>query len=275
MPLQFTILQSVYKNDNPIFLNEAFQSIFENSIQPESIVLVKDGSITSELDMVISSWISKLPLKVVGYEENQGLAHALNYGLKFVETDFVARMDSDDICFHNRFQKQLEFFEHNPNAEIVGTGLSEFYLDISNNKITRIRLYPQVITMKSNYLFKGTPLAHPTVMMKTKLLKEFGYSENTNLCEDIDLWFRLIKTGHVIYNLPEPLLNFRITDGTFKRRSISKALSEFKIYWKNLFDLFGFTLFLIYPIARFLTRFLPYRFTKKLYFSKARKTLFN
>lgn len=275
MELQFTILQSVYKKDNPTYLNEAFQSIFDNSIQPKTIVLVKDGIITPELDTVISSWGTKLPLKVIGYEKNQGLAYALNYGLKYVETDFVARMDSDDICFPNRFEKQLNFFEKNQNVEIVGTGLSEFYIDKYNNEIKRIRLYPQIITNASKYLFKGTPLAHPTVMMRTKLLKEFKYSENTHLCEDIDLWFRLIKSGHVIYNLQEPLLHFRITDGTFRRRSVLKAISEFKIYWKNLYTLFGITVLLIYPVARFITRFLPYSFSKLLYFSKSRKTLFS
>ena len=100
--MTFSVLQSVYKKDNPDFLSQSLQSIALNTLQPSQIILVKDGLLTPELDSVIAEWQSKLPLKVVGYEQNQGLAHALNYGLQFVETDLVARMDSDDMCFPDR-----------------------------------------------------------------------------------------------------------------------------------------------------------------------------
>lgn len=83
------------------------QSIANNTVQPVCIVLVKDGALTPELESVISEWQSKLPLKVVGYEKNQGLAYALNYGLQFVETELVTRMDSDDICFSARFIQKV------------------------------------------------------------------------------------------------------------------------------------------------------------------------
>ena len=106
----FSVLQSVYKKDNPDFLSQSLQSIADNTLQPAQIILVKDGLLTPELDSVIAEWQEKLPLKVVGYEQNQGLAHALNYGLQFVETDLVARMDSDDICYLDRFEKQLKKF---------------------------------------------------------------------------------------------------------------------------------------------------------------------
>ena len=193
---------------------------------------------------------------------------------QFVEPPLVARMDSDDICFPERFEKQLKYFEEHPDAEIVGTGLSEFYVDKNCSEFRKNRFYPEYVDSKTKTLFKGTPLGHPTVMIKTELLKKYMYSENTNMNEDIDLWFRLLKDGLVIHNIQEPLLNFRITDGTFKRRSIKKAFSEFGIYWNNLIKLFGLSPLLIYPLARLFVRFLPYRLNKKLYFSGARNKLF-
>lgn len=272
--MKFSILQSVYQKDNPIFLAESLKSLSESTVKPVQVILVKDGLLTDELESVITEWQKKLPLKVVGYEKNQGLAHALNFGLQFVEAELVARMDSDDICYPDRFEKQLAFFEKNSHIEIVGAGISEFYVQENGNIFRRNRLYPQIVTKSSKSLFKGTPLGHPTIMMKTSLLKEFLYSESTTMCEDIELWFRLIRNDHIIHNLQEPLLNFRITDGTFKRRSLSKAFSEFKIYFSNLFSLFGLNILLLYPIARLFVRFLPYRLNKKLYFSNARKSLF-
>lgn len=271
--LQFTILQSVYKNDKPEFLDQCLESIKSNSLQPEKIVLVKDGPISIELDSIINKWAEKLPIQVVGYEQNQGLAYALNYGLQFVETELVARMDSDDICCSDRFEKQGSFFEANQAVEICGSGLLEFYICSDNTRNEKKRFYPEVVNKFSKCLYKGTPLGHPTLMIKTEILKKYKYSENTSMNEDIDLWFRLIKDGYTIHNIQEPLLNFRITDGTFKRRSIKKAWNEFKIYFSNLISLFGFSPKLVFPIARFLTRFLPYSINRKLYFSKFRSKL--
>ncbi len=272
--MNFSILQAIYRNDSPYFLCECFSSIKNSTLQPAKIILVKDGVIPSELESVLLEWQAKLPLQVVGYEQNQGLAHALNYGLQFIENPVVARMDSDDVCFPERFEKQLKYFEEHPYAEIVGTGLSEFYVDKKGSEFKKNRFYPEFVDSRTKTLFKGTPLGHPTVMMKTDLLKKYKYSETTNMNEDIDLWFRLLKDGHVIHNIQEPLLNFRITDGTFKRRSVKKAFSEFRIYWKNLIKLFGISPLLIYPLARLFVRFLPYRLNKKLYFSGARNKLF-
>jgi len=270
--ISFSVLQAVYKNDSPIFLTESLESIKNNTWQPEAVILVKDGVLTSELEFVLADWEQKLPLKIVGYEKNSGLAYALNYGLQFVETPLVARMDSDDICFKERFEKQVTYFEQNPQAEILGTGILEFYY--REEKITKLRLYPENSDYNSKTLFKGTPLGHPTLMIKTDLLKEYKYCENTSMNEDIDLWFRFINDGHVIHNLQEPLLNFRITDGTFRRRSVKKAINEFKIYWKNLVAMFGLSPLLFYPVARLISRFLPYEISKSLYFSKARTKLF-
>lgn len=272
--MTFTVLQSVYKSDNPVFLSQSLQSIADNSIQPACVVLVKDGVLTPELESVISEWKDKIPLKVVGYENNQGLAHALNYGLQFVETELVARMDSDDICFPDRFEKQLAQFEANFSLEILGGGIEEFYIEKNGTEFRRVRLYPKWTDSKSRTLYRGTPIAHPTLMMKTALLKEFGYSKNTKCNEDIDLWFRLLAAGHSIRTLQEPILYFRITDGTFRRRSTSKALDEYSIYTKNLRHFNGITKNDIIPLMRLAARFLPGNLNKKAYLSQKRHKLF-
>ena len=108
-------------------------------------------------------------------------------------------------------------------------------------------------------------------MIRTEVLKHYKYSENTSMNEDIDLWFRLLRDGYIIRNLQEPLLHFRITDGTFKRRSVSKAINEYKIYSKNLRKIFGNNIKILYPMLRLVMRFLPYSVNKKIYLSDIRK----
>lgn len=271
--MTLSVLQSVYKNDNPVFLESAFESIFNQKLKPKNIVLVKDGLLTPELELVISKWKSLLPMNVVGYEKNQGLAHALNYGLDFVDSDLVARMDSDDVCCSDRFEKQVNYFIDNPETKILGSSLTEFYENNNGEIYKRVRNYPEVVNKSSRCLFKGTPLGHPSLVIKTEVLREFRYNENTSMNEDIDLWFRLIKNGYIICNIKEPLINFRITDGTFKRRHFAKAINEYKIYRSNLYELFGFSFRQFYPLLRLCTRVLPSKLVKMLYFSDFRKKI--
>lgn len=271
--MTFSVLQSVYRRDNPNFLSQALLSIAENTLQPAKVILVKDGPLTPELEAIISEWQSKLPLKVVGYEQNQGLAHALNYGLQFVETELVTRMDSDDICFSDRFEKQVLQFEMDENLAVLGAGIEEFY-NKSEVDFRQIRLYPKQTTKKSVSLYKGTPLAHPTVMFRTEVINKFKYNEKTKCNEDIELWFRLLDAGYVIRTLQVPVLHFRITDGTFNRRSLSKALNEFLIYSRALCRFNGITKNHLYLLMRLASRFIPKSINKKLYLSSARKKMF-
>lgn len=136
------------------------------------------------------------------------------------------------------------------------------------------RKYPDFINKHSKSLYKGTPIAHPTVIIRANILKKYQYNTSVLANEDIDLWFRLLIDGYSIENINEPLLKYRITDKTFFRRNYSKALNELKIYWQNLIKLHGFSLLLIFPLMRFISRLLPAHIIKRIYFSKKRKILF-
>jgi glycosyltransferase involved in cell wall biosynthesis len=272
--MTFSVLQSVYKKDNPDFLYQSLESIAGNTLLPQKIILVKDGELTPSLEKVISFWQKKIPLEVVGYETNRGLAFALNYGLQFVETELVARLDSVDICFPNRFEKQVIQFEIDSSLEILGGGIEEFFEDSSGVQFKKNRLYPKRTKKNSFSLYKGTPLAHPTAMIKTELLKKIGYAEKMKFSQDIDLWFRLLESGAEIRTLQEPVLHFRISEGTFSRRSVKKALNEFSIYKKNLRKFNGIRVQEIFLLLRLAGRFLPKKLNKKIYLSRSRQKFF-
>lgn len=268
--MSISVLQSVYNNDEPSYLDQALESLYSQTLKADEIIIVEDGVVNNQLKLVIKKWKEKLPLKIVGYENNYGLAYAMNYGLQFVTSDYVARMDSDDICCPERFEKQIELFNKYPEIVICGSGISEFYEDKTSGSM---RLYPCVTDKKSKKLFKGTPLAHPTVMIRTDILKKYKYNDKLKKSQDIDLWFRLLCDGYIIRTIQEPLLYFRITDATFKRRSISKAFVEFNIYVKYLFRLFGINWRFFFPVARLCSRLLPAALIKKLYFLPVRQSL--
>lgn len=270
-----SVLMSVYKGDNPRWLESCFESLRSQTLSANEIVLVKDGYLTPELDFVIASWQKILPLNVVGYVQNHGLAYALNYGIDFCCSDLIARMDADDICYPERFEKQVARFVQNPELQILGTGIEEFYVKENGDEICNIRLYPPVTNKYSKSLYKGTPIAHPTVMTHSEVLRKFRYNlKNQKYSQDIELWFRLVENGFEIETIQAPLLRFRITEKTFMRRNISKACNELKIYISSLKRINGFSIMLIYPILRFISRLLPVFLIKKMYFSKLRGKIF-
>ena len=270
--MTLSVLMSVYKNDSAAELRESLESLCSQTRPAEQVVLVRDGAIGDELEFVISDYLTKLPLLAVGYDENHGRAYALNYGMDFCTCDLIARMDADDICYPQRFEKQVCQFEKSPELKILGTGIEEFYLTPDGEVIRNIRLYPEYTTGKSKTLYKGTPLAHPTVMIRSDLLKLYKYNlNNQKYSQDIELWFRLLLNGQEIQTIQEPLLHFRITDKTFSRRNVSKAKTELKIYVSSLYKLNGFSFLLAYPLIRFCSRLLPVSLIKRMYFSKSRQ----
>jgi glycosyltransferase involved in cell wall biosynthesis len=266
----FSVLISIYYKEKASNFNQCLESLANQTVQASEIIIVKDGILTGELEKTILSWQEKLPLTVVGYEENRGLAYALNYGLQYCTGDYIARMDSDDICMSDRFAEQLNCIYNNPDTVIIGSNILEFYEKSDTMLYSSERVYPSYLNKESKELYRVTPVAHPTVIIKADILRQYKYTENIGQNEDTDLWFRLLSDGYYITNINKVLLKFRITDNSFNRRNYNKALSELKIRWFYLSQFHGISILLIYPVLRFITRLLPSKIMKKLYFSKIR-----
>ena len=140
--MPFSLLIAVYYKDNPIFFDQSLHSIFSQTLRADEVVLVEDGPLTPELCEVVDKYQKAYPeLKVVVIEKNGGLGKALNEGLRHCSNDIVARMDSDDVCKKNRFEKQISFMEKHPEYDLVGSWVDEFYNDIDH--VISIRLVPE------------------------------------------------------------------------------------------------------------------------------------
>lgn len=138
--LQFSVLLSLYFKEKPEYLEKCFASIWDNqSLEPSEIVLVLDGSIGDELDACVQKWKLKIGdcLKVVALPQNVGLGKALNEGLKQCSYDWVFRMDTDDICTPDRFEKQVAFIKQNPDVVLFSGQVMEFDKDITDANVLK------------------------------------------------------------------------------------------------------------------------------------------
>ena len=270
--MTISVLMSVYKSEEPAYLDRALQSVWDDqTVKPIQIVLVEDGPLGDGLRAVVNQWKGKLgeTLTVLVNEQNIGLTKSLNKGIAVVKGNLIARMDSDDISLPERFELQEKFLEEHPDIDIIGGSLREF--DDKNSEL-RVRHYPQTHEEAVAYMCKACPLAHPTVMMRKKMFDEgIRYNEKYRMSQDIALWYDAVLAGYKIANLSEITINFRSQGDVFKRRSRAKAWNEFKIYMGGIYKMWGlFTLKYRYPIARLCFRLMPPKLVKRIYGSGVR-----
>jgi glycosyltransferase involved in cell wall biosynthesis len=267
---------SVYRSEKEAYLDRAFQSVWtDQTLKPDKIVLIEDGELTSELYFVIDKWQNILndKLLILKNPENLGLTKSLNKGIQHITNDLIARMDSDDISLPNRFELQHNFMKLHSEISVLGGRLQEFN---DENQCLGIRNYPTDSEKIKKYICKASPLAHPSVMMRTSIFNSLKYNDKYKTSQDIALWFDVLEKGFKISNLEEIVLHFRRDSDTLKRRNKSKALNEFKIYMKGIKKLYGiFSFRYIYPIMRLIFRLMPRFFIQKIYNGKIRTAMLN
>lgn len=228
--MTLSVLMSVYYKEKPEYLQQALKSIWDDqTVKPDEIILVEDGKLTVELYEIIEQWGEKLNgrLKRIPLPENQGLAKALNTGIKYCSGEYIARMDSDDISASERFEKQTRFLKNNPDIDILGS----FSYDIdNNNKIIKERKVPQEHNQIEKLLPKLNPMTHPSVMFKKNSIIKIGcYDEKYKTSQDYHLWFKAIANGLKLKNLSDFLLYYRMDSEYPKKKSFIYRFNEFKI----------------------------------------------
>ena len=182
MDYKFSVLMSVYKNDNFEYFSIALDSIINQTLVPNEIVIVIDGEIPETTEKVIEEKKKIYSnFNVVRLPENQGQSIALNEGLKNCTYNLVARMDADDISEFERFEKQINVFKED-NKVVVTSG---YTLDISSNGDNYgIREVPLSFEEVKKYFKRRSPVNHGACMYKRDfILKVGGYTDFTQTPE--------------------------------------------------------------------------------------------
>lgn len=235
---EFSVLLSVYKNEQAEFLSSALSSIWhDQSLKPDQIVLVKDGVLTPELEAVLSSWQTELGevLTLVPLPHNVGLAVALNSGLQYCKHDLVARMDTDDIASSERFDLQLTFMQSNPDIAISSGFIEEWNSDMSKKLSCRILPLEHEAIVKFAKL--RSPISHAACIFRKSVISSLGGYTNI-YPEDHLLWVRAIQAGFKLANIPKVLLHMRTGENFVTRRGykfLKGELSSYYIMYKSGF----------------------------------------
>ncbi len=197
------------------FLSQAIESVLQQTFTHFEFIIINDGS-TDDTEKVILSY-SDPRIKYFKNDGNKGLIYTLNRGIDEAKGKYIARMDGDDICTPERFEKQVNWLEKNPHVSVLA--LTVTLIDEQNNVIGYWDDDKNNITTNSikKFLSKNNCIAHPTVIFKTAIIKRFKFDTKQKLSEDYDLWLRLIANGNVIAKLDDVLFLHRILNDSFTR----------------------------------------------------------
>lgn len=219
MMQKYSVLMSVYSKENPEYLKQAMDSIQRQTVPTDDFVLVCDGPLNEPLDSVIAAKQQEMgeTLNVVRLTKNGGLGNALNKGIKHCKNELVARMDSDDIAYLDRCEKQMVIFNTHPEVSICSGIVEEFTSD--PNIVDAKRVPPETNAEIVEFAKKRNPFNHPCVMYKKSAVEVVGSYQDFYLLEDYYLWLRMLMAGYQGYNIQEPLLHMRAGSDMYKRRA--------------------------------------------------------
>ncbi len=210
-----SVLMSIYKGDNPLFLDEALKSVMMQSRPADEVVLVQDGPLLEEQIEVLKKHADKT-FKIIAFESNRGLALALREGLEQCSHPYVVRMDSDDISHQDRFKEQRAFLEEHQDIDVVGSSIQEFNVEIDD--LMAVRQPPEKHSVLESYAKRRSPVNHASVMYKKDAVLSAGNYQNFLWNEDYHLWSRMLMNGSKFANMKRSLLYVRGGSDMYKRR---------------------------------------------------------
>lgn len=198
---RISVLTSIYNSAE--LIRPAIESVLKQTFSDFEWIIINDATPDNSIEIIES--YNDPRIKIYHNETNLGLAASLNKGLALCTGEYIVRMDTDDVCYPNRFERQVAFMDANPEIAVAGTwvNLTGDWKGIWKTPVSHEEI-------KCKLLFNSA-IAHPSVIMrKSELQKhDLRYSEELKKIQDYDLWTRAIRIVRFA-NIPEVLLDYRI-----------------------------------------------------------------
>ncbi len=233
---EFSVLMSLYEKEKAEFFTACMQSVIQQTVPPSEIVIVLDGPITPALEEVLQRYQTSapMPVKAIRCEKNRGLGIALSVGVPACAYELIARMDTDDICREDRFEKQLAFFAAHPDVDICGSNIAEFEGTVDH--VVAERKVPECHDEIAEYQKTRSAFNHVTVVFRKSMVLKAGNYQDAPLMEDDYLWVRMLLNGARCANISENLVFVRVDGGMFERRGGWKYFLKYRNARKRIYQ---------------------------------------
>jgi len=190
------------------YLEQAVRSVLDQTHTTFEFVIIDDGSTDGSSEFLARMASMDKRIRLIS-QENRGLIKTLNRSIEESTGDLVFRMDADDVCERDRFERQVQYLDHHP--ECVAVGMHVQIVD-PFDRCLRVMTPPLdhegIDSMGLDGV--GAAIFHPSVCIRRDaLLKVGGYHEDYPHAEDVDLFLRLAEVGQLA-NLPDVGLRYRV-----------------------------------------------------------------
>jgi len=230
----YSVLMSVYAGDDAEHFATALDSILNQTVPSDDIVLTIDGPLSGDLQTTVERYIAENPqVRPIRFPTNIGLGAVRRIGLPECRHEIVLIMDSDDISAPDRAEKELDFLIQHPDVDVVSATLTEF-VDRPDN-IVAIKWIPLEHDDIVHRARRWNPINHAaTAFRKSAVLAAGGYQDFPRH-EDYHLWVRMMRSGYRFATIDAPLINVRISgDALERRRSFPTVVSAVRFHlWKR------------------------------------------
>lgn len=257
-----SVIMGVYNIPDKEQLKLSIDSILNQTYKKIEFIIVDDGSTNDTY-----KWLKELTkddkrVVLSKNKQNMGLQKTLNKGIKMSKGEFIARMDGDDYCSLDRFEKQIKFLKEHPEYQLVSTNSHCF----DENGIWGERIFDEVLT-KNSFLF-SSPIQHGSILTyrssfdKAGLYSEEAYAERN---EDYDLFMRMFSCGIKMYTIQEKMYYYRVDDVCYSKRKYKYRITEAKVRAKGYKALGLYPKGLIYIIKPLIVGLLPQKIIRKIH----------
>ncbi len=218
---KISVIMSVYNGED--YLEETLDSICNQTFKDWELVAINDCSTDTTLSILERYASSDERIKVHTNEVNLRLPASLNKALTLAQGKYIARMDADDICLPDRFEKQYAFMEKNSDVALSSCRFMTLKNGVYTSGGGGSRCDSDFIKAR---LLLTNPILHPGVIAKAEVIKELKYSTNVTCTEDLELWTRFAKAGYKIQIQPEYLMIYRLHEKQITQTSLDRQYKE-------------------------------------------------
>jgi glycosyltransferase involved in cell wall biosynthesis len=212
-----SVLMAVYWRDDPLHFADALDSLRPFVERLDAVILVADGPLTPDLEIVIQQRVLTLKILPVRLSQSMGLGKALNAGLNQAGSDYLLRMDADDLCRAERLEVLLQRLAEDPRLDVVGSFISEFDADPARPRAER--RVPLEHAEIARRMRTRCMMNHVSCMLRRQAVIEAGgYAGGSGFAEDWWLWVRLLSRGARFGNVDRVLVDVRVGNGFVGRR---------------------------------------------------------
>lgn len=223
-----SVIMACYNDEK--YISEAIESIVDQTYPNWELIIIDDSSTDNSIQTIKNFRDSRI--KIICNEENKGLAYSLNRGIKEAKSsEYLARMDSDDIAIPDRFEKQLRYLQEHKDVAIVGANV-ELFDNMGTLGVTKIKGTTKKLMAQMPFC---SPLPHSTWMVNLGVFKEpFRYDDTFRSSQDYELMYRLFSNEYKISCIEDTLLRYRVRNDSISHKSKAADTNTLRVQMRVL-----------------------------------------